>query len=158
MELNNFLGLENRYCQQADSYFEIISIPYERTTSYGKGTSNGPDAIINASQYVELYDEQFRIEAYKKGVFTSGLVDVDGSVENVFENIEQKLSSCLKEGKFPIGLGGEHAITICAFFNLMPILICGNHTKVVSIHMPVLCIGSPDWAIRSFRLVFVLNV
>ena len=111
MGLNNFLGIEDHYCQQDDSYFEIISIPYERTTSYGKGTSTGPDAIIKASQYVELYDEQFQIEAYKKGVFTSEPVDVNGTIETVFKNIEEKVSKSLKKGKFPISLGGEHTIT-----------------------------------------------
>lgn len=111
MELNNFLGIEEHYCLQDDSYFEIISIPYERTTSYGKGTSKGPDAIIKASQYVELYDEQFQIEAYKKGVFTSEPVDVSGTIETVFKNIQEKVSRSLKKGKFPVGLGGEHTIT-----------------------------------------------
>ena len=112
MGLNNFLGIEDQYCQQDDSYFEIISIPYECTTSYGKGTSKGPDAIIKASQYVELYDEQFQIEAYKKGVFTSEPVDVNGTIETIFKNIEEKVSKSLKKGKFPVSLGGEHSITL----------------------------------------------
>ena len=111
MQPNNFLGIKEEYSQQADSFFEIISIPYERTTSYGKGTSKGPDAIIDASHYVEFYDEQFKIEAYKKGIYTSAPIDVNGSIEAVFDNIKKKFAESLKEGKFPIGLGGEHAIT-----------------------------------------------
>ncbi len=111
MKLNNFLGIVDHHARQDDSYFEIISIPYERTTSYVKGTSKGPDAIIKASQYVELYDEQFQMEAYKKGVFTSEPVDVNGTIETVFKSIEEKVSRSLKKGKFPIGLGGEHTIT-----------------------------------------------
>ena len=65
MKFTNFLGLDKTFTFPDNSYFEIISIPYERTTSYGKGTSKGPKAIINASQFVELYDEQLKIEAYR---------------------------------------------------------------------------------------------
>ncbi|MBN1408356.1 MAG: agmatinase [Calditrichaceae bacterium] len=110
-QAHNFLGIEERYCYQNNSYFEIIPIPYERTTSYGKGTSKGPEAIIEASQYVELYDEQFQIDAYKKGIHTSEPIDVSGQIKTAFDRIQQKFSLSLKEGKFPIGLGGEHAVT-----------------------------------------------
>ncbi|MEJ2543727.1 MAG: agmatinase [Calditrichaceae bacterium] len=111
MQPNNFLGLEAQYCQKTDSYFEIIPIPYERTTSYGKGTSQGPEAIIKASQYVELYDEKFQLEAFKKGIYTSKPVDIYDSIEETFDHIERKFALSLKDKKFPIGLGGEHAIT-----------------------------------------------
>jgi agmatinase len=108
---DNFLGLDNKFIQPDNSYFEIIPIPYEHTTSYGKGTVRGPQAIINASQFVELYDEQLQIEAYKNGVITSLPVDVTGEVEEIFGRIEYKVKKSLENSKFPIVLGGEHAIT-----------------------------------------------
>lgn len=107
----NFLDLDDYYCQPDNSFFEVVSIPYERTTSYGKGTSNGPEAIINASQFVELYDEQFQVEAYKKGVQTSVPINVVGDIKTVFEQITQKFRNSLNKGKYVIGIGGEHAIT-----------------------------------------------
>ena len=42
----NFMG------QQADyksSAFVVVPVPYESTTTYGKGTKNGPAAILKAS-------------------------------------------------------------------------------------------------------------
>lgn len=111
IKFNSFLGLDDKYCHPDDSYFEIVSIPFERTTSYGKGTLKGPEAIINASQFVELYDEQFQIEAYKNGVVTAAPVGVAGDIETVFERITQKIHGSLNNGKYLIGLGGEHAIT-----------------------------------------------
>lgn len=112
MKLNNFLGLDHKFIQSDNSYFEIISVPYEHTTSYGKGTSKGPEAIIYASQFVELYDEQFHSEVYKKGIVTAQPIDVTGSIEDVFNRIESAFYKSLENGRFPIGLGGEHAITL----------------------------------------------
>jgi len=39
-----------------DSRVVIIPVPYESTTSYGGGTSKGPQAILEASRQVDLYD------------------------------------------------------------------------------------------------------
>ena len=135
-KMDNFLGLNDNYSQAENSYFEIISIPYERTTSYGKGASKGPEAIIDSSQYVELYDEQYRIEAYKKGVLTSSPVDVAGNIDDVFVRIEQKIHQSLVDGMFPIGLGGEHAITFPiyrafrTFYNNLCILQFDAHSDL----------------------------
>ena len=37
----------------------ILPVPFDATTSYRKGTSEGPDAILAASRQVELYDPLF---------------------------------------------------------------------------------------------------
>lgn len=36
----------------------ILPIPYEATTTYRRGCENGPDAILEAFQQVEYYDEE----------------------------------------------------------------------------------------------------
>ena len=48
----------------------ILPVPYERTVSYGPGTRNGPGAILEASHYVELYDDELDEEVYRIGVHT----------------------------------------------------------------------------------------
>ena len=40
----------------------IIPFGYEKTVSYGKGTSKGPEEMLKASQQLELYDEDFQCE------------------------------------------------------------------------------------------------
>ena len=50
----NFLGLPD---QGGPADVVIASIPYELTTSYGQGTSEGPAACIEASGQVELFDD-----------------------------------------------------------------------------------------------------
>src|SRR5688572_24368153 len=41
-----------------DSKVIIIPVPYEATTSYGGGTSNGPAAVLEASKQVDLFDQE----------------------------------------------------------------------------------------------------
>ena len=36
----------------------LLPVPHEATVSYGGGTRRGPEAILEASLQVELYDEQ----------------------------------------------------------------------------------------------------
>src|SRR5687767_7056178 len=40
----------------ADSKVVVIPVPFEATTSYGGGTSEGPAAVLEASKQVDLYD------------------------------------------------------------------------------------------------------
>ncbi len=43
----------------------------KRTVSYGGGTAKGPEAIINASQYVEFLDDEFFRElCFEEGIAT----------------------------------------------------------------------------------------
>jgi arginase family enzyme len=53
----NFGLLEGAYCDYDRSRAVVLPVPFERTTTYGKGTSLGPAAILRASQSMELYDE-----------------------------------------------------------------------------------------------------
>src|SRR5687767_7979168 len=41
-----------------DSRVIVVPVPYEATTSYGGGTSNGPAAVLEASKQVDLFDQE----------------------------------------------------------------------------------------------------
>ncbi|MBD3225391.1 MAG: agmatinase [Caldithrix sp.] len=113
--VKNFLGVESRFTSYQKSSAVVLPIPFEKTTSYGKGTAKGPDAIIEASQYVELYDEETNTEPYRKGIHTMADMDCDGSTEVIFSNITDAISKLLNDNKFPVGIGGEHALTAPIF-------------------------------------------
>ena len=46
----------------------LVPVPWEVTTSYGHGTSEGPEAIFEASFQVDLYHREFP-ELWKTGIF-----------------------------------------------------------------------------------------
>jgi hypothetical protein len=66
----NFGLLEPESSDYETSRVAVLPVPFERTTSYGKGTANGPAAILRASQSMELYDEELGSEPYRLGIAT----------------------------------------------------------------------------------------
>lgn len=109
----NFLALEKKYSNYKNAKYCILPIPYERTTSYGKGTQFGPEAVIKASEQVELFDEELENEPFHAGICTLEKLQFDSkktkkeALQSIFEEIKQPL----KNDKFVVSLGGEHSIT-----------------------------------------------
>ncbi|MBK6752695.1 MAG: agmatinase family protein [Flavobacteriales bacterium] len=52
-------------CEEAD--IVLVPVPWEVTTSYGGGTSRGPEAIFNASFQVDLFHPEFPA-LWKRGI------------------------------------------------------------------------------------------
>jgi agmatinase len=110
----NFLGLEAESSNFAEAGVVILPVPYEATTSYGGGTSRGPAAIIEASRYIELYDQELDAEPYEVGVATlpalemsgAGPAEAVGELRAAYEGVLEAAA-----GKFVIMLGGEHSIS-----------------------------------------------
>lgn len=100
--------------------FVVVPVPYEKTTSYGQGTKNGPLAICTASDHVELYDEELKFEPYIAGINTVKPVSTLDELENV-------TASILKDKKIPIALGGEHTISAA------PVRACKKFYKDLSV-------------------------
>jgi agmatinase len=106
-----FLGNENSVHSFEDAQCVIVPVPLEYSTSYGTGTAIGPRAIIEASPYLEFYDEELDMEPWKTGIFTTPAVDVKGTPEICLRNIEEELSGFLSDDKFLIVIGGEHSLS-----------------------------------------------
>lgn len=109
---DNFLGLAGRVADYAAARFAVLPIPYDATTTYGAGTRAGPRAIITASQQVELHDEELGRQSHGAGIATPDALEPDArGPEFMHQRIYQAARKVVREGKFPIGLGGEHGIT-----------------------------------------------
>ncbi len=105
-----FGDLEPEYAAYADAAIGMIPIPFDKTTTWGKGADKGPDALLEASKYLELYDMETGSEVYKNGIHVAGPVEADTS-EAMIEQGEAAVKALLADGKFPVILGGEHSIT-----------------------------------------------
>ncbi len=83
-----FLGVDNKFKIKE----KVIVVPFglEKTASYGEGTRNGPKEIIKASHQVELYDEEFHCEPYKRiGIKTLKPFKVDKNIKKALEKISK---------------------------------------------------------------------
>lgn len=103
--------------EEADSRYEtsrvaVLPVPFERTTSYGKGTSGGPAAIVRASQAMELYDEELGAEPYKQGIATLPPFLPDSfAMDEAMAELQEEARRHLAAGKFLVTLGGEHSLS-----------------------------------------------
>ena len=107
---NGFLGIDNNFNFKE----KVVVVPFglEKTVSYGGGTKNGPKEIIKASHQVELYDEEFHCEPYKKiGIKTLKPFKINKDIKKALKKMSDINEEILKKKLFPITFGGEHSIT-----------------------------------------------
>jgi len=94
------------------SSFLIVPIPYEKTTSYMRGTAMGPAAILSASLQLEFYDEETKGETCKKGIYTLKPFPISKNTTTFFQNLKsfsKKIANSFQG--VPFFLGGEHSIS-----------------------------------------------
>ncbi|MGH9558968.1 MAG: agmatinase [Bryobacteraceae bacterium] len=107
----NYGGLEAELCTFEKSKALIWPVPFEKTVSYGRGAADGPAAIIGASRYMELYDEELGAETAQIGIHTLPAMDSDRDVDGMMVEIEREAGKLIETGKFVCMLGGEHSIS-----------------------------------------------
>ena len=105
-----FLGIDNKFSINEKAI--VIPFGLEKTVSYGSGTKDGPKEIIKASHQVELYDEEFNCEPFKKiGIKTIKPFKINKNIKIALNQISKLNERILSKKKFPLVLGGEHSIT-----------------------------------------------
>lgn len=110
--------LPSRYTRRAPAKFIVLPLPYEKTTTYVKGTANGPQAILDASCQVEPYDEELQTEIYKTGIYTIPLkkirsrLNFNAPPEKFVRQLRQYTQDLIRPDKLLVSLGGEHTITL----------------------------------------------
>jgi agmatinase len=115
---SNYFGLPEEFSNKDNSRVVIVPVPYEATVSYGKGTSKGPAAVLEASQQVELFDDELWIEPHKIGIHTHEPVVMEPfmgeEAPTAFQALQDTISPLIEVGKFPIVIGGEHSLSLGA--------------------------------------------
>lgn len=106
----NFGGLEEEFLNYENAKVAVLPIPFDKTSSWIKGSNKGPKAIIEASMNMELYDLETNSEVYKKGIFTSEEI-LCGSSEEMVTCVYDRVTELIKAGKFVVALGGEHTVS-----------------------------------------------
>src|SRR5436190_20985495 len=98
-----FLAIpEPELCSYEKSKFVIQQIPYEHTSSYLQGSAKGPAAIVEASHYVEFYDEVLDTETFRKcGIATLPEMNFNGKTDAAaIDLIENETEKLLTDKKF----------------------------------------------------------
>lgn len=107
-----FCDLEEKFSSWEKSKVVMVPVSYDLTASYKPGTNSGPRAIIDASHYLETYDEETGKEIYKIGIYTAKEIKpINPQPEEIIKRVEEEVARIIKEDKFPVLIGGEHSIT-----------------------------------------------
>lgn len=107
-----FAGIEGEHNEFENANILLQSIPYDGTSTWGKGADEGFEAFLEAAENMEIYDIETESEVYKKGVHIIDPILEDASPEAVFESVYQNTKELLKTDKFLTFFGGEHSISI----------------------------------------------
>jgi agmatinase len=108
LDRDQFLGLPSHGFAEAAAV--IVPLPFEQTTSYGKGTGGAPRAILDASCQLEFFDEETGLDFERApALHTLPPLQPVGSVQDYLSAVREHVRPL--RGKFVLGLGGEHTVT-----------------------------------------------
>jgi len=111
----NFAGLAPPHSNLQQAKTVILPVPYDSTSEWRGGSRHGPQAIIDASQYLELYDLELDREIYKVGISTLPEVEpLLSSPQDMIDRVYQVIKGLIQKRKFVVLLGGEHSLSLGA--------------------------------------------
>lgn len=112
MKQKNFAGIPDQYASESNAKILLQSIPYDGTSTWGKGADKGFDAFLDAAENMELYDIETDTEVYKEGVHILPDLPKFSSPEEMYNTTYSLTQDLLKKDKFLTFFGGEHSISI----------------------------------------------
>lgn len=109
---HRFMGPDEAHIETDDAAVVLIPVPYEKTSSYGRGSSDGPSAIISASHQVEYFDTDLGCEPWTTagGIATRKPLELNDcrNGEDVAARLEPLVGQWLDAGKAVVTVAGEH--------------------------------------------------
>ena len=111
--IETFIGCDADY---NDARIVLFGAPFDSTTSYRPGTRFAPHAIRSESFGMETYSPWLDLDLEDISVFDSGDIELCiGSAQKALDQISERTSVILADGKIPFMIGGEHLVTLGAF-------------------------------------------
>ncbi|WP_027881011.1 agmatinase [Mesoflavibacter zeaxanthinifaciens] len=123
MQTKTYAGIPEEFAKLEKAKVVLIPVPYDGTSTWQKGADKGPQAFLDASENMELYDIETDTEVYQQGVFLADAVTENSSPEAMVDAVHQATKRYIKKNKFVTIFGGEHSIsigTIRAFNEMYP--------------------------------------
>jgi agmatinase len=119
----SFAGIPEKYASFNDAKILLQSIPYDGTSTWGKGADKGFERFLEATENMELYDIETDTEVYKNGIHVLPEIQEKSTPEKVYKAVYHNTLRIIQSGKFPTFFGGEHSISIGiiqAFYETYP--------------------------------------
>jgi len=109
-----FAGIPEECGKSSTASIVLIPVPYDGTSTWGKGADKGPDALLEAAENMELYDIETGTEVYTHGIYLAPEIEEGSSPEAMVEEVYKVTKEYVNRKKFTTLVGGEHSISIGA--------------------------------------------
>ncbi|MEX2369431.1 MAG: arginase family protein, partial [Bacteroidales bacterium] len=110
--MRRFGGIEEEFTGYDRSKVLLQSIPYDGTSTWGKGADKGFDAFLEAAENMELFDIETGTEVFRNGIHILPEISEASSPEAVYQAVKKQVRGLLASGKLLTFFGGEHAVSI----------------------------------------------
>ncbi len=114
MKNKTYAGIPEEYGILERAKVVLLPVPYDGTSTWGKGADKGPDAFLEASENMELYDIETDSEAYRNGVYLEESLITPKAPESMAMMVKSKADEIYRAGKLFSMIGGEHSVSIGA--------------------------------------------
>jgi agmatinase len=112
MKTKTYAGIPDEYAKLETSKIVLIPVPYDGTSTWQKGADKGPEAFLEASENMEMYDIETDSEVYKNGIYLGAPVTLNATPEAMVDAVHQETKKYIKKNKFVTIIGGEHSISV----------------------------------------------
>ena len=112
MNNRTYAGIPGEFSKIETSKVILIPVPYDGTSTWQKGADKGPEAFLEASENMELYDIETDSEVYKNGIYLADEIKEFSSPEKMVSTVHDITKSYIRKNKFVTLIGGEHSISI----------------------------------------------
>lgn len=110
--MSNFGAIPPEYATTAAAAAVVLPVPYDGTSTWLKGADRGPQAILEASANMELFDIETGTEVYRRGIHTDVPVEEARTPEVMTDAVDARVDGHLACGRFVVTVGGEHSVSI----------------------------------------------
>jgi agmatinase len=108
----NYAGIPEEFAQLEKAKVVLIPVPFDGTSTWGKGADKGPEAFLEASENMETYDIETGTEVYRQGIYLAEPVKENRSPEALVKAVHSITKDYIKRNKFVTLVGGEHSLSI----------------------------------------------
>jgi agmatinase len=109
-----FLDMPPQYADYQQASVVLLPVPYDGTSTFIKGADKAPQAIIDASDSIELYDIEEDVSIYTHGIHTAQPVLENRTPELMTQAVYERVKLYLSDNKLVGLLGGEHSVSFGA--------------------------------------------
>ena len=110
--MKTYANIHESFSRKENSKIVLLPVPYDGTSTWQKGADQGPQAFLEASENMELYDIETASEVYKQGIYLAPAITENSSPEAMVNAVYATTKEFIKKNKFVTLFGGEHSVSI----------------------------------------------